>query len=114
MYNPHRANKRIRTKEKSTSFFLSESFLNILQEVATYENVSKSAIVERALVFERLKNKGGTHEQCFQKSIRAYKGSYRYKKAQKVFGNQIIKQTNKNTSQAKEFEQKSIFDYVCG
>ncbi|HEC1573568.1 TPA: hypothetical protein R1X69_001108 [Campylobacter upsaliensis] len=82
-------------KQRSTTFWLSKRLLELLSEVAKFENVSLSIMVERSLNYARSGN--------FKRANKIKKKTKIYAKNKRKFANQKAKQKN-------ETYTKCLFD----
>ncbi|MCR2055642.1 hypothetical protein CHLV4139_09135 [Campylobacter helveticus] len=92
---PSHYKKRGKAKERSTTFYLSKELLKLLKDIAEFENVSLSIMVERSLNYA----KNGD-----------FKRASRIKKKAKIYAKKGRKFADKKREQKGTMHEKCLFD----
>nr|WP_240444277.1 hypothetical protein [Helicobacter pylori] len=72
-WNYKHTNRNFKPKVWTNSVLLENGFLEILEAIKTLENRSRSALLERLIIFFIETQKGQSDEQAWRRSQRAYK-----------------------------------------
>ncbi|EPZ92741.1 hypothetical protein N207_08530 [Helicobacter pylori UM114] len=91
-WNYKHANKNFKPKVWTNSVLLENGLLEILEAIKNLENRSRSAVLERLIIFFIETQKGHDNEQSWKKSKRAYKRT-------------LTNQTKKNKLKRKQFKR---------
>ncbi|GAA7376368.1 hypothetical protein BD0135_14960 [Helicobacter pylori] len=91
-WNYKHANKNFKPKVWTNSVLLENGFLKILELLKVLENRSRSAVLERLIIFFIETQKGQSDEKAWKKSQRAYKRT-------------LVNQTKKNKLKRKQLER---------
>ncbi|WP_270971907.1 hypothetical protein [Campylobacter upsaliensis] len=82
-------------KQRSTTFYLERRLLKLLKEIAQFENISLSIMVERSLNYARNRN---------------FKRANKIKKKTKIYAKNKRKFANQKAKQKDETDQKCLFN----
>ncbi|WP_126361398.1 hypothetical protein [Campylobacter upsaliensis] len=82
-------------KQRSTTFYLERRLLKLLKEIAQFENISLSIMVERSLNYARNRN---------------FKRANKIKKKTKIYAKNKHKFANCKAKQKDETDQKCLFN----
>ncbi|EOG9652551.1 hypothetical protein ACLMNI_001147 [Campylobacter upsaliensis] len=82
-------------KQRSTTFYLERRLLKLLKEIAQFENISLSIMVERSLNYARNRN---------------FKRANKIKKKTKIYAKNKRKFANYKAKQKDETDQKCLFN----
>ncbi|MFP6287038.1 ribbon-helix-helix protein, CopG family [Helicobacter pylori] len=91
-WNYKHANKNFKPKVWTNSVLLENGLLEILEALKILENRSRSALLERLIIFYIETQKGQSDEKAWKKSRRAYKRI-------------LVNKTEKNKLKRKQFER---------
>ncbi|GAA7016165.1 hypothetical protein HpCHC88_14730 [Helicobacter pylori] len=91
-WNYKHANRNFKPKVWTNSVLLENGFLEIFEALKTLENRSRSAVLERLIIFFIETQKGQNDETAWKKSQRAYKRT-------------LINKTEKNKLKRKKLER---------
>ncbi|GAA7266729.1 hypothetical protein ID0507_09530 [Helicobacter pylori] len=91
-WNYKHANRNFKPKVWTNSVLLENGILEILEAIKTLENRSRSAVIERLIIFFIETQKGHDNEKSWEKSQRAYKRT-------------LTNQTEKNKLKRKQLER---------
>nr|WP_259456420.1 hypothetical protein [Helicobacter pylori] len=100
-WNYKHDNKNFKPKVWTNSVLLENGLLTILEAVKTLENRSRSALLERLIIFFIETQKGHSDEKAWERSKRAYKRSL-VSKAQK---NKLKRKQLERIAKAKKKKQ---------
>lgn len=91
----HYGKRRKKAKVKSTTFYLSKGLLTLLKDIANFENISLSIMIERSLHYARNKN---------------FTRANRLKKKTKIYTQRKHKFANQKAKQKEQYFTKQLFD----
>ncbi|MFP6259348.1 hypothetical protein ACLGDM_07610 [Helicobacter pylori] len=91
-WNYKHANRNFKPKVWTNSVLLENGLLKIFEAIKTLENRSRSAVLERLIIFFIETQKGHSDEAAWKKSQRAYKRT-------------LTNKTEKNKLKRKQFER---------
>lgn len=91
----HYEKRRKKAKVKSTTFYLSKGLLTLLKDIAKFENISLSIMIERSLHYARNGN---------------FKRANKLKKKTKIYTQRKHKFTNQKAKQEEQAFTKQLFD----